>query len=254
MKKNDRLVELYNQVSKHSSYQILAKPLREIIPQDLIKTKSRFEQERLNYILDTVPISNASIADIGGNTGYFTFELLNRGATSSLFIEGNQTQALFVQEAAKIVGFDKRVEVYQRYLTFEEDLSWIDVDLCMLLNVLHHAGDDYKSDVDNIDSAKEQIVSSLNRLSQRTRILFFQLGFNWKGDINYPLFARGEKREQIDFISSGTEKYWDVKWIGIAVRRGGDIVYEELNQENIARMDELGEFLNRPIFILESRS
>lgn len=251
---NNLLVELYNQASKHSSYQILAEPLREHVPPELIKTKSRFEQERLDYILNKVSIAKASIADIGGNTGFFTFELINRGAASSLFIEGNEAQALFVQEAAKIVGFENKVDVHQRYLSFEDELSLINVDICFLLNVLHHVGDDYNSDIETIEAAKEQIIFSLNQLSQRSKILVFQLGFNWKGNVSCPLFAHGEKREQIEFISAGTEEFWDIKGIGIAGRTATGIVYDELNSENIIRMDELGEFLNRPLFILESKS
>lgn len=42
--------------------------------------------------------------------------------------------------------------------------------------------------------------------------------------------------------------------VGIAQRsEGGLIEYIELNDENIKRDDSLGEFLNRPIFVLKSK-
>ena len=69
-----------------------------------------------------------------------------------------------------------------------------------------------------------------------------------------PLFAGGEKREMIEFITAGTADLWELQDIGIAVSSDQGIVYEDLDSENIQRMDELGEFLNRPIFILRSKS
>ena len=251
---NNHLIKLYNQASKHSSYQILAEPLRQYIPESLLEIKSRYERERLEYILDKLPISNARIADIGGNTGYFTIELINRGALSSLFIEGNQAQAEFVNEAVKILGFENKVNIQQRYLTFEDDFKLIDVDICLLLNVLHHVGDDYHNEIQDIESAKDQILFSLNQLSKCCRSVVFQLGFNWKGNISLPLFEGGEKREMIEFITAGTGPFWDVKHIGIAERTNEGITYKDLNSTNIYRVDELGEFLNRPIFILGSKS
>lgn len=251
---NKQLVELYNQASKHSCYQILAEPLRKYIPENLLKTKSRFEQERLDYILEKLAISKAKIVEIGGNTGYFSFELIDRGASSAVFIEGNQAQALFVREAANLLGFQDRIYVQQRYLSFSEDLDLVDCDICLLMNVLHHVGDDYNYEIETIESAKDQILLSLNRLSKCCKNVIFQLGFNWKGNINLPLFEDGEKREVIDFITSGTNDFWDVKDIGIALRTDKGIVYKDLDSTNIERMDALGEFLNRPIFILRSKS
>ena len=251
---NEQLVELYNQASKHSSYQILAEPLRKLIPENLLKTKSRFEQERLDYILKKVAISNSRIVEIGGNTGYFTFELIHRGASSAVFIEGNQAQALFVQEAAILLGFQDRIDVRQKYLTFSEDLDFTDIDVCLVMNVLHHVGDDYFNEIQNTESAKDHILFSLNQLSGRCKSLVFQLGFNWQGNISMPLFEGGQKRELIDFVTTGIDDFWHVRDIGIAVSSDLGIVYEDLNSKNIIRMDALGEFLNRPIFILGSKS
>ena len=69
-----------------------------------------------------------------------------------------------------------------------------------------------------------------------------------------PLFDGGEKREMIEFITTGTADLWDLKDIGIAVSSDQGIVYEDLDSNNIQRMDELGEFLNRPVFIFQLKS
>ncbi len=248
-----RLVDLYNQASKHSNYQILAKPLRKHIPSHLLQVRSRFEQERMDYILKQVSFADATLADIGGNTGFFTFEFISRGGKSSVFIEGNQSQALFVSEAVNVLGWQNRVDVHPIYLNFSSDLSLINVDICMLLNVLHHVGDDYGRDIQTIESAKQHIIFSINRIAQHAKFLIFQMGFNWKGDIDFPIFKRGTKDEQIDFIKFGTKDFWHIKNIGVAEIVETGVEYSELNSKNIKRQDSLGEFLNRPLFILQSR-
>ena len=44
-----------------------------------------------------------------------------------------------------------------------------------------------------------------------------------------------------------------IRNIGIAESAGDKIIYNELDSKNIERQDSLGEFLNRPIFIMESK-
>ena len=249
----DSLIALYNQTSKHSHYQILATPLRPLIPASSLETHSRFEQERLDFMLQNLPYKNATLADIGGNTGFFTFELLDRGVKAVLFFEGNQAHSEFVEEAAQVLGWQNRIIVYHAYFDFNHNLSLINTDICLLLNVLHHVGDDYGNTIRSVTKAKQNIIDSLNRLAFHTHYLVFQLGFNWMGDRNRPLFAHGTKREVIDFITQGTSDFWQIDKIGIAERSQTGIVYREVSDKNIARDDSLGEFLNRPLFILRSR-
>ena len=65
--------------------------------------------------------------------------------------------------------------------------------------------------------------------------------------------ANGTKREIIEFVEEGTKDSWVIRNIGIAESAGDNIIYNELNSKNIERQDSLGEFRNRPIFILESK-
>lgn len=248
----DRLVELYNRMSKHSQYQVLAAPLRCLISNRTLKTHSRFEQERLEFILNHVTVAGSTFADIGGNTGFFTIELINRSAHSVLFIDGNQEHCDFVAESIDILGWQNRVLILPHYLRFDDDLAKINVNICLLLNVLHHVGSDYGGYLESIEAARKSILDSLTRLSNYSKFLILQLGFNWKGDKKLPLFEKGTKQEMIEFVESGTRGTWKIKNIGIAERASFGIAYKEVNPSNIKRDNSLGEFLNRPIFIMES--
>lgn len=250
---NNRLFALYNQISKHSHYQILAKPLQDILPLKDVKIFSRFEQERLQFILETVPYMEASLADIGGNTGYFTFELISRGAKSAWFIEGNSDHSAFVQEAVQVLKWEDKIKVFSQYIHFERDIPFKKVDICLLLNVLHHVGDDYGEAQLSIEAAKQNILTSLAQLAEHSNYLVFQLGFNWQGNKNLPLFKHGTKAEMIEFIQSGSHEHWVIEHIGIAEAVAEKIIYKPLTTDNIKRQDELGEFLNRPLFIMRSK-
>ncbi|MBJ6119787.1 hypothetical protein JAO76_16385 [Pontibacter sp. BT310] len=250
----DRLKELYSNSSKHSNYQILAEELNKFIDSNDISIKSRFEKERLVYILSNLHPKGKSILDIGGNTGYFTFELLSAGASYIQLYEGNNVHAEFVKEAASILNYNTKLNVCNNYYAFIDESNNRFFDITLLLNVLHHIGDDYGDQNISIDNAKKEIIRSINYLSDKTKFLIFQLGFCWKGNKLKPLFQHGTKKEMIDFIISGTSSNWDIEGIAVAEESNGKIIYQNLNPENISRKETLGEFLNRPLFILKSKN
>lgn len=246
------LTELYNQASKHSNYQVLARPLRALLPQDSLNITSRYEVERLDYLLARHPVAGKVVADIGGNTGFFTLECAAHGAAQVLYFEGNAAHAAFVTEAARQLHLDQRVHTTATYLNFNGDFPAV-VDICLLLNVLHHIGDDYGDAALSRDAAKASILASLRNMANHTSLLVFQLGFNWKGDRHQPLFEHGSKAEVIAFIRSGTADDWDIVDIGIAERSDGVVSYHDLSADNVTRDNSLGEFLNRPLFVLRSK-
>lgn len=247
-----KLVELYGQASKHSNYQILPEELARFIPQEQLCVKSRYEKERMDYIRAKLDLNGVSFFDIGCNCGYFSFELIKAGAKQGDLYEGNSVHAEFVETAAKALGMEEKLNVHNEYFAFAENTGPV-YDVGLLLNVLHHVGDDY-GNVKNTGDAKDHILKELAQTASYTDRLIFQLGFNWMGDRGRCLFETGTKEEMINWLKEGTRNHWIVKETGIAVRREEGIVYEDLNSGNIKRMDELGEFLNRPIFILERKS
>lgn len=247
----EHLKTLFGRASKHSNYQILPECLKTFLDDKDIEVKSRYEKERLDYILSQLNPSGKSILDIGGNTGYFTFEMLARAAKRVNYYEGNQAHAEFVKVAADLLNFSGKINIFNEYFNFSGN-SALHYDIVLLLNVLHHVGDDYGDENLSIEKAKEQIIESINYFKDKTEYLVFQLGFCWKGNRSTLLFEKGTKEEMIDFIKAGTRKDWIIKEIAIPEKRDEKIGYLPLNDENIKRSDALGEFLNRPLFIMKS--
>ncbi|MCM3602643.1 tRNA 5-methoxyuridine(34)/uridine 5-oxyacetic acid(34) synthase CmoB [Robertmurraya korlensis] len=249
----DKLIELYSVTSKHSNYQILPTKLRGILNNKELKVNTRYEDERMKYILEKIDVKGKALLDIGGNSGYFSFEMLDNGAKSVDYYEGNSNHAEFVKMAAEVVGLGNLIRVNDLYFSFETEQLRDKYDVVLLLNVLHHIGDDYGDEGIAIEKAKLTILKQLNNMASITKVIVFQLGFNWKGDRHLGLFENGTKQELIDFIKEGTDGYWDIKHIGIPIKNFLDnIEYQDLNKDNIVRQDSLGEFLNRPLFIMES--
>lgn len=250
----NRLTELYACSSKHSNYQILPAKLKELLNITNaidFKTKSRYEEERLKYILQNIDIRDKRVLDIGGNTGYFSIEMLINGARKVHYFEGNSTHAEFVELSSRLLKLDSRLLVSNGYYLFDMPLE-DRYDVTLLLNVLHHVGDDYNNQINSIRDAKVQILKQLNSLARTTDVIAFQIGFNWKGNSFMGLFKNGTKNELIKFVVNGTKQFWRIVNIGVPESICCNIKYVDLNNYNIQRQDNLGEFLNRPIFIMRS--
>ena len=251
-KRVDKLVELYEKTSKHSNYQILPDDLKKYIPENRVHIKSRYEKERLDFIKANIDLKNCTFCDIGCNCGYFSLEFIKAGALKGDLYEGNTVHAEFVEEAANVLGIQNQLTIYNRYFEFDEPEEKMKYDVCLLLNVLHHIGDDYGR-VKTVEEAKIQITNELKIMAMYTDKLVFQLGFNWMGDRNKGLFQNGTKEEMILWLEAEIKDTWEIEKIGVAEKNEDIIVYKELNSQNIMRMDSLGEFLNRPIFILKNK-
>jgi len=237
---------------KHAQYQALPVAISRLLGGDCHLPSSRYEAQRLAFILRHTRMQDKTVIDIGCNRGFFTFSALNAGASKAICFEGTAAHAEFVKECGKLLGVQTRLDVHARYFTFTEEQ--IHADVIILLNVLHHLGDDYGNPALNIEQAKKEMIHHLNSLHGTGRTLIFQLGFNWRGDRHLPLFEKGTKTELIDFIAENTQHLWHISQIGIAVRdEEGNIIYQPLNTDNLQRSDKLGEFLNRPLFIMQAR-
>ena len=247
----EELKEKYNQNSKHSAYQVLPPLLVPLLSQNVLCTKSRQEESRFHFMNESLDFEGKSVLDIGGNTGFFTFESLRHGAAIDYF-EGNRVHAEFVEIARDVIGVRDRLNVHKRYYDFEATPSQ-PYDVVLLLNVLHHVGDDFGDPSISREKALDLIITFLKTIASTARHLVLQLGFNWKGDRNLPLFDTGTKAEMISFVRKHLYEYYDFVRTAVPEVINEEIVYVDVDNRNILRRDDLGEFLNRPLFIMQSK-
>lgn len=243
-----KLADLMKARSKHSDYQLLHPSLQAMLG-DLSQPAGKHEAQRQNYMAQHLPVRGLRVLDIGANTGYFSFAALEAGAQKVISQEGNAEHAHFISMCSEGLGQTDRLEVRPHYYSFTDPgAEHFDVTLC--LNVLHHLSDDFGDQALALPEAKAEMLGALNRLASHTRHLWFQLGFNWKGDRTRPLFKHGTKAELIDFVREGTAGHWRID--DIAVVNPATSEYEYIGEHNLDRFDGLGEFLNRPLFRMHS--
>lgn len=247
----DYLKELYRRNSKHSNYQILPQKIQELLSISDDKTISRYEAERMEFIKGKVDFTDKTVLDIGGNTGFFSFEVLDSGAKNVTYIEGNASHCEFVKTAAELS--DSRIKTYCKYLDFENDFNEEFFDVIFNLNVIHHLGDDFGNNNISKENAKQMMSDTFRYFENKCDTMIFQMGFCWKGDRYELLFKNGTKSEMIDFVKSALSDQWINSSIGIAELIAGETIYKDLSSSNLERDDRLGEFRNRPIFILTKR-
>lgn len=248
----DKLKKLYQNTSKHSNYQTIHDSLKKYLDTNELTIHSRFEAERMSFVNNYLDFKDKKVVDVGGNTGYFSFESIAKGAREVVYIEGNKEHAQFV----KYVSDDLKLNVktHNEYLDFDKNhASLHNTDIVLLFNVIHHLGDDFGDKTLSIQKAKERMIDSINYFHNKTEFLVLQMGFCWKGNRDLLLFDNGTKKEMIDFITNATQGKWDIQTIGIAEEYHWQTLYSILNETNIERNDALGEFRNRPIFILKSK-
>lgn len=234
--------------SKHSTYQALH-PLVEPWVRSEYLAPGKRELARWQFMSKRLPLHGLRVLDIGANTGYFSLGAVEAGATHVTAIEGNASHAAFIQACRDWLGWHTQLEVQPCYFEFEPAGPHYDMSFC--LNVLHHLGDDFGDTGLSMTLAREGIVRHLQSLAHRSRYCWFQLGFNWKGHRDQPLFQHGRKQEVIDLVTTHCSSHWRILEIGVYAQSSSQ--FEPVREALLERWDDLGEFLNRPLFLLESK-
>jgi uncharacterized protein related to proFAR isomerase len=243
----NNIKKLYDNISKHSHYQILPKSVENLI--GAVKPNIfRYEFERFNYINKKVDFDKKSILDIGANTGFFSISSLENNANDVVVYEGNNEHCNFIKNVCDILNLN--IDVKNEYFTTNTQLNDT-FDITFLLNIVHHLGDDFDDNELSMPLAKNKMIEFVNTLSNKTKYLIFQMGYCWKGDVNQILFDNGTKSEMISFIETNTSEHWIVESIGIM---DTDMQYYDVNNSNLLKIQQLKEFGNRPLFILKSKN
>ena len=244
----EKIAALLDAKSKHSSYQnvhpkILEKVGVQYVPQ------GKAEEERWSYMSRHYSFSDMRVLDIGANTGFFSVGAVLEGAREVLAVEGNTEHAQFIEASAELLQKNDILKVQNSYFKFENN-SERHYDLTFCLNVLHHLGDDFGNPQYDKQQAKKAMKEKLRNLSVASKFCWFQLGFNWKGDRNECLFLEGSKRELVSFVVEACQGAWEIDEIAVFCPESK--AYKLLKGELFDRFDPLGEFLNRPLFLLRS--
>lgn len=245
------LRDWYGRHSKHSDYQALYPPLAARLSQPFGTQPKRLEAERLACMAVHIPLNGARVMEIGANTGYFTLGCLKQGAREVLAYELNPEHARFVTLAARVLGWAHRLSVRcEAYSPLGEEAGADPAALCLNLNVLHHLGDDFGAHCPDTASAKASMLDTLRQTAPSCRRMFFQMGFNWKGDRHQPLFAGGTKAEMVEFVA-GAGDCWRIEAVWAYDPHPAERAYRPLSGALWQRQDAIGEFANRPLFLLE---
>lgn len=191
------------------------------------------DEARLLYILSHVPVGGRHFADVGGNTGVLSFELLGWGARRVDYHEGHPTHHAFMRIAAEQLGLADRLHTCPRYASLAA-AQRPTVDCAFLLNTQPAGGSDGASRL-------QAVPDGLAAIARTSRTLVFQPG------------APGPQSALIRAVEHATAADWTVTAIGIAERVGGRIRYRDGAARDIPRDGSPGDPPDRPLFILASR-
>jgi len=275
MKLIDKLTELYNDNSKHSNYQNVPEFVsKELGYFEKINEEWRGDTARYKYIISKLKeMKISSISDIGANTGFFILSIsyLYPDIICNAY-ELNENYANYIRVIKNHFGL-KNINIFKKEIKLSNILELDYTDVVINSNVLHHAGVDFDIElIKNIEEFNSYAIEYFKKMTKITKIMFFQMGYNWGGNKSTPLSTSGDiyrfiQRNQKLFNSAG----WQILSIGIYDYNIKD--YKELshkfldiinnksfetktNNEFDHWLEKIGfennsEFYKRPIFILK---
>ena len=188
------LSSLYGDASKHSGYQTMPDFVAERLGfQSEIDQRWRGDRVRLDYIRRVIRDDPPSWCDFGANTGFFSLSLAeaSRG-TEVLAVEANPRHAELIERVAAACRLPN-LRVLSRSIGIRELDELGRVDVLLHMNVLHHAGVDFDTDVvGGPGDFQDYAIRYLTRVAAISDRLVFQAGVNLGGDKSRPILERAD--------------------------------------------------------------
>ncbi len=274
------LHRLYADASKHSTYQSIPDFVSAKLGySEVIDEGWRGDRPRLAYLLrHRTPQAGEHWGDFGANTGFFTLSLAKEYPQARFTaIEGNANHTGFIRRIVEHFALDN-VQVIERAIGLNGLRELPDFDFLLHLNVLHHAGHDFDTDlVRDIDEFPDYAERYLKLLDAKTEGLFFQMGSNLWGDKGHPLVAVRNDKEKLKLFSQWLRNSgWGIDKVAYATRNHGDEVFyrdifdfagdefvttdSAIDETITTKLRDLeldqfpGEFYRRPLFLCRGNS
>lgn len=246
----------FEELLDKQNYQSLPQPVLRLLNERGVRYEEpqthtdTLDEERLNFLLSRVSpdLIQRGAVDIGANSGYFTISLADFCSGQMIAIEGDTQFVAFIEAVTKELGLSSKIRTNAGVFGFS-DIDKHSQGLVLCLNVLHHVGRYFDQSVTNREDAKLLMGRYLCNLVTSFEGVFFQIGYNWKGDSTKPLFENGLKSEVIDFVRESLDSIKCKIHIGIYSHK--EKMYVNPSDLNLTRFDEQGEFKNRPLFYIE---
>lgn len=198
----ETLLDLWHSTGKHGVYQ----QLPHFLSRDFggieapIDERWRGDRSRLDYLRTRLDFKGLRVVDIGANTGFFSLTLAHDDQAQVTAVEPDPANRDFLKAVGRHYGLEN-LAVADTPVTLETVDSLPASDLVLLLNVLHHAGEDFDSTwVRSPEALQDYMAGYLGQLAQITRRLVFQLGYNWRGNKATPILPVRHPFEMIDYL------------------------------------------------------
>jgi hypothetical protein len=256
-----KIYDIYGEKSKHSNYQSMPDFVeKELSIQVDIDHNWRSDKIRYDFIKSHINLDNKTILDIGANTGFFSLSLAHDYSTKVYAYEANNKQCELITEIKTIFSLDN-LEILNQSLSLNTIELLPKSDICLLLNVLHHAGCEFDQElVKSRDDFSSYVKNFLTLLKSKTDTLVFQFGYNWGGNKENPIIDNNDYESMLDFLLEiFAQSGWFINIIGIAQKENERFNYLAFNpyvhkKEIINLMNSQsykGEFYKRPLIISE---
>jgi SAM-dependent methyltransferase len=197
----DSLLNLWHSTGKHGVYQ----QLPDFLSADFgvkapVDERWRGDRTRLDYLRTRMDFKGLRVTDIGANTGFFSLTLAHDLGAQVTAIEPDPANRDFLREVARAYDLSE-MGVSDDPVTLSTVGQLPTADMVLLLNVLHHAGDDFDSTVVRTrEDMPGYLTQYLTALAGTTRRMVFQLGYNWHGNKATPLVPVREPLAMLGYL------------------------------------------------------